>query len=73
MKATYDKANSKGVEVRFELVEVQKEENEEDLSLLPLKEKNKILNQKTRDAKKAMDKADRKTTRASAKALKETP
>jgi hypothetical protein len=72
VKATYDKADSKGAEVRSPLVEVQEEENEVDLSLLPLKEKNKILNQRTRDAKKATDKADRETTRAAAKALRET-
>jgi hypothetical protein len=72
VKAACDKADSKGTEVRSQLVEVQEEENEVDLSLLPEKEKNKILNQRTRDAKKAMDKADREATRATAKALKKT-
>jgi hypothetical protein len=72
VKAACDKADSKGAEVRSQLVEVQEEENEVDLSLLPEKEKNRILNQRTRDAKKATDKADREATRAAAKALRET-
>jgi serine/threonine protein kinase HipA of HipAB toxin-antitoxin module len=72
VKAACDKADSKGAEVRSQLVEVQEEENEVDLSLLPEKEKNKILNQRTRDAKKATDKADREATRAAAKTLRET-
>ena len=79
MKAACDKFDSKGTEVRSQLVEVQEEENEVDLSLLPEKDKNKILNQRTRDAKKAADKAEREATRvekeairAAAKALRET-
>jgi septal ring factor EnvC (AmiA/AmiB activator) len=72
LKAACDKADSKQSEVRSQLVEVQEEENEVDLSLLPEKEKNKILNQRARDAKKATDKADREATRAAAKALRET-
>jgi hypothetical protein len=42
VKAAYDKADSKGAKVRSQLVEVQEEENEVDLSLLPEKERNKI-------------------------------
>jgi hypothetical protein len=72
VKAACDKADSKGADVRSQLVEVHEEENEVDLSLLPEKEKNKILNQRARDAKKATDKADREATRAAAKALRET-
>ena len=60
MKATCDKADSKGAEVRSQLVEVQEEENEVDLSLLPEKERNKIILQGTRDAKKAADRAKRR-------------
>jgi hypothetical protein len=55
VNAACDKADSKGVEVKSQLVEVQEEENEVDLSLLPEKERNKIFLQRTRDAKKAAD------------------
>jgi septal ring factor EnvC (AmiA/AmiB activator) len=72
VKAACNKADSKGTDVRSQLVEVHEEENEVDLSLLLEKEKNKILNQRARDAKKATDKADREATRAAAKALRET-
>jgi hypothetical protein len=44
VKVACDKADSKQSEVRSQLVEVQEEENEVDLSLLSEKEKNKILN-----------------------------
>jgi hypothetical protein len=71
VKAACDKAESKGAEMRSQLVEVQEEENEVDLSLLPEKDKNRILNQRTRDAKKAVDKAEREATRAVAKTLSE--
>jgi regulator of protease activity HflC (stomatin/prohibitin superfamily) len=71
VKAACDKANSKGVEVRSQLVEVQEEENEVDLSLLPEKERNKITLKGTKDAKKAADKAEREAIRAVAKALRE--
>jgi hypothetical protein len=48
VKIVCDKANSRGVEMRFDHVEVPEEVNEVDLSLLPEKERNKILSQRTR-------------------------
>jgi hypothetical protein len=44
VKIACDKANSRGAEVGSIHVEVPKEENEVDISLLPEKERNKILN-----------------------------
>jgi hypothetical protein len=72
VKIACDRADSKGAEVGSTHVEVPEEENEVDISLLPLKERNKILNQRTRDAQKAKDKADREATRATAKTLRDS-
>jgi hypothetical protein len=47
---------------------VPEELSTEDLALLPEKERNKILNQRTRDAKKA----ERESTRATAKAVRDS-
>jgi hypothetical protein len=69
VKIACDRADSKGAKVGSTHVEVPEEENEVDISLLPLKERNKILNQRTRDAQKAKDKVDREATRATVKAL----
>jgi hypothetical protein len=44
VKIAYDKADSRGAKVGSTHVEVPEEENEVDLSLLPKKERNKILN-----------------------------
>jgi hypothetical protein len=52
VKNASDKAYSRGAKVGSIHVEVPKEENMVDMSLLPKKERNKILNQRTRDAKK---------------------
>ena len=72
MKIACNKVDSKSVEVGSTFVEVPKEENKVDISLLPLKKMNKILNQRTRDARKAKDKADREAMRAIAIALKDS-
>ena len=71
VKIAYDKANSRSAMLGSNHIEVLEEENMVDLTLLPKKEKNKILNQKTSDAKKAVDKAEREATRAIARALRE--
>jgi septal ring factor EnvC (AmiA/AmiB activator) len=71
VKIAYDKVDPRGADLGSDLVEVLEEENEVDLSLLPEKERNKILNQRARDAKKAMDKVEREATRATARALRE--
>ena len=44
VKIAYDKANSQVGEARYTHVDVLEEENEVDISLLPEKERNKILN-----------------------------
>jgi hypothetical protein len=69
MKIACDKANSRGAELGSDHVDMSEEVAEVDLALLPEKERNKILNQRTRDDKKATDKAVREATRAAAKAL----
>jgi hypothetical protein len=72
VKIAYDRANSQVGEVGSTHVEVPEEENEVDILLLPLKERNKILNQRIRDATKAKAKTDREATRATAKALRDS-
>jgi hypothetical protein len=67
VKAACDKADLRGVKLRSDVVIVLEELSVADLALLPEKERNKILNQKTRNAKKA----ERESTRATAKAVKE--
>jgi hypothetical protein len=67
VKATCDKADPKGVKLVPDVVVVPKELTLADLALLPEKERNKILNQRARDAKKA----ERESTRATAKAVRE--
>jgi hypothetical protein len=47
---------------------MQEDEVEVDINLLPEKEKNKILNQRKRDANRAKAKTDRKALRAKDKA-----
>jgi hypothetical protein len=56
-------ADSKGVAVEPNQAEVQEDEVEVDINLLPEKERNKILNQRTRDAKRAKAKTDREAQR----------
>jgi hypothetical protein len=72
VKAACDKADSRGAELGPNHVDVLEELTDADLALFLEKERNKILNQMTRDAKKAKDKADREATRATAKALRES-
>jgi hypothetical protein len=71
VNAIYDKAHSKGGELGPDHVDVPKELTEADLALLPEKKRNKIINQRTRDAKKAADKAKREAMRATTKTLRE--
>jgi hypothetical protein len=66
VKATYDKADPRGVKLGSDNVIVLEELSAADLALLPEKERNKILNQRTRDAKKA----EREATRAIAKTVR---
>ena len=51
--------------------EVQEDEVDVDISLLPEKEKNKILNQSTRDKERAKAKANREGQKAKDKAVKD--
>jgi hypothetical protein len=51
--------------------EEQEDEVEVDINLLPEKEKNKILNQRVRDAKKVDEKAEKEAQKAKDKANKE--
>jgi hypothetical protein len=67
VKANCDKADPRGVKLVPDVVVVPEELSLADLALLPEKERNKILNQRARDAKKA----ERESTKATAIALKE--
>ena len=51
--------------------EVQEDEVEVDITLLPKKEKNKILNQRARDKERAKAKVDREAQKAKDKAVKD--
>jgi hypothetical protein len=68
VKATCDKDDPKGIILGSDNVAVLEEMSAEDLALLPEKEKNKILNQRTWDAKKA----EKEFTRATAKAVRDS-
>jgi hypothetical protein len=67
VKATCDKADPKPTKLVPDVVVVPEELSLADVALLPEKERNKILNQRARDAKKAL----LESTRATAKAVKE--
>jgi hypothetical protein len=67
VKATCDKADPRGVKLVPDVVVVPEELSLADVVLLPEKERNKVLNQRSRDAKKAL----LESTRATAKAVKE--
>jgi hypothetical protein len=54
VKATCDKADPRGVKLVPDVVIVPKELSLADVALLPEKERNKVLNQRARDAKKAL-------------------
>jgi hypothetical protein len=71
VKAACDKADPRGVKLGSDNVIVPEEVNAANLALLPEKVRNKILNQSTRDAKKATDKALKESTRTIAKAVRE--
>jgi hypothetical protein len=62
-----DKADPRGVKLVSDVVIVLEELSLADIALLPEKDRNKILNQRARDAKKAL----LESTRATAKAAKE--
>ena len=64
MKAAYDKADPRDVKLGSNNVIVPEELSAANLVLLLEKERNKILNQRTRDAKKAKREAMRATTKA---------
>jgi hypothetical protein len=63
--------DSKGATLGPNQSEEQEDEVEVDINLLPEKERNKILNQRTRDAKKAKEKAMKEAEKAKDKAKKE--
>jgi hypothetical protein len=71
VKISCDKADSRGAELGSDHVEVLEEKNKVDLSLFPEKKRNKILNRRTKDAKKAADKTEREATKATTRALRE--
>jgi YesN/AraC family two-component response regulator len=71
VKTACDKANPTGAKLGSDHVEVLEEANEADFLLLPKKKRNKIFNQRTRDAKKIADRAEKEATRATARALRE--
>jgi hypothetical protein len=64
-------ADSKGAALGRNQGEVQEDEVEVDVNLLPEKEKNKILNQRTREAKRTKARADKEAQKVKDKAVKE--
>jgi hypothetical protein len=58
-KKACDQADSKDAALGPNQGQVQEDEVEVDINLLPEKEKNKILNQRTRDAERAKAKTDK--------------
>jgi hypothetical protein len=71
VKHACDKANSRGAEQGSDHVYLPEDVNEVDLTLLPKKERNRILNQRTRKAKKATNKAEKEAQKAKVKTDKE--
>jgi hypothetical protein len=67
-KKAYDEADSPGAALGANQGEVQEDEVEVDINLFPEKEKNKVLNEKKRDADRAKAKTDREALRAKEKA-----
>jgi hypothetical protein len=67
-KKVCDQADSKGAALGPNQSEVQEDEVEVDINLLPEKEKNKVLNQRKRDADMAKAKTIREAQRAKDKA-----
>ena len=72
VKVACDRADSQVGQAGSTHVEVAEGENEVDLSMLPEKDRNKILNQRTKSAEMAKAKTDREAARTTAKTLKET-
>jgi hypothetical protein len=66
-KKACDEADSPGTALGANQGEVQEDEVEVDINLLPEKEKNKVLNQRKRDADRAKAKTDREALRAKEK------
>jgi hypothetical protein len=64
-------ADSKGAALDTNQGEEQEDEVEVDINQLPEKERNKILNQRTRDKKKAEDKTEKDAKKAKKKEKKE--
>jgi hypothetical protein len=71
VKIACNRADSKGAELGSDHIQELEEENEVDLSLLSEKERNKILNQRVRNAKKTTKKANKEAKKASDGALRE--
>jgi hypothetical protein len=71
VKISCDKADSRGAVLMSDQVEVPEEENDVDLSLLPKKEKNKIILQREREAQKAKDKGEKEAQKAKDKEARE--
>jgi hypothetical protein len=67
-KKACDEADSPGATLGANQGEVQEDEVEVDINLLPEKEKNKVLNQRKRDADRAKAKTNREALRAKEKA-----
>jgi hypothetical protein len=67
-KKACDQADSLGTASGANQGEVQEDEVEVEINLLPEKEKNKVLNQRKKDADRAKAKTDRKALRAKEKA-----
>jgi hypothetical protein len=59
VKTAYEKADPRGVKLGSDYVVVPEEVSKVDIALLPEKERNKILLQREREAKKTMDKAEK--------------
>ena len=70
-KIIYNKAYQRGAKLGSDHVDMLEEVTKVELVLLPENERNKILNQRTRDAKKATDKALKEATRVTTKASRE--
>jgi hypothetical protein len=60
-KKACDQADSKGAALGPNQGQVQEDEVEVDINLLPEKERNKILNQRTREAERAKARADKES------------
>jgi hypothetical protein len=71
VKHACDKVDSRGAEQGSDHVDLPEDVNEVDLALLPEKKRNRILNQRTRIAKKATDKAEKEAQKAKDKTNRE--